>query len=410
MNLQLGIKNNKLQISYQLIQVFMVGLTIGMMRIVVPGLAENEFGVMANQFLLLSSFVVVFGIIKALMNLFAGHWSDQYGRKKILIIGWIFALPIPFLILYAENWYWVIAATLFLGVNQGLCWSMTINSKLDLATLDQKGLINGMNEFFGYVAVAVAGVITAYLVDITGAKMGLFIFGNIVIVLAILLCIFFVKETMPWAKLHHNIKTEEFGLLSLFLQASWTDKKLLSLNQAGLIEKFADAIVWIFFPLFFISKGFNLLESSVIISIYGIVWGSSQLVTGWLSDKIGRKTLIVYGMWLCSFGLLIIPFTNSLLFWSIESAIIGLGMAMLYPTLGAAVADFSPVDKRGSLLGIYRFWRDFGYALAALSMGLFAQYTQQVDTTFYLASIVMFLSGLYVFIIIPKDLCINRND
>ncbi len=410
--LKRGVIENSTQIALQLIQVFLVGLTIGMTRTVIPGLADTEFGLQEKQFLLLVSFVVVFGVVKAIMNLLAGSLSDNYGRKLVLIIGWVMAIPIPFIILYAQNWNWIVFATIFLGFNQGLCWSMTINSKLDLARLDQKGLVNGINEFSGYVGVAIAGVVTAYFVDLIGARQGLFIFGSVVIFLGLVLAIFLVKETMDFVKLEQkpNILKPKQSMAKLFIYASWDNKILLSLNQAGLIEKFADSIVWIFLPVFFIAKGLSLLEASAIILIYGIAWGGLQLITGVLSDKIGRKILIVGGMWLCAIGLISIPYSNSILLWSIESAIIGTGMAMLYPTLGASVADFSQIEKRATILGIYRFWRDFGYAVSALTMGLVAQWTQALTSPFLLASLAMLVSGALVLVILPnKVITLDKN-
>ncbi|WP_342591014.1 MFS transporter [Isorropodon fossajaponicum symbiont] len=200
--IQHGIFENKSQIILQLMQVFLVGFAIGMTRVVIPGLADAEFNLGKQQFLLLTSFVVVFGVVKVVMNLLAGRLSDQYGRKRVLIAGWIVAIPMPFMILYAPNWNWIMASTLLLGINQGLCWSMTINSKLDLARSNQKGLVSGINEFSGYVAIA--GVATAYIVNLIGARQGLFIFGIVVIVLGLFSSIFYIKETMPWAKLHQR--------------------------------------------------------------------------------------------------------------------------------------------------------------------------------------------------------------
>ncbi len=402
--IQHGILENKSQIILQLMQVFLVGLAIGMTRVVIPGLADTEFNLGKQQFLLLTSFVVVFGVVKAVMNLLAGRLSDQYGRKRVLIAGWIVAIPMSFMILYAPNWNWIIASTLLLGVNQGLCWSMTINSKLDLAQSNQKGLVNGINEFSGYAAVAIAGVTTAYIVNLIGARQGLFIFGIMVIVLGLFSSIFYIKETMPWAKLHQRGKPlmPQQSLGKLFIQASWHDKILLSLNQAGLVEKFTDAIVWIFLPVFFLSKSLTLIEGGAIVSVYALVWGGSQLITGPLSDKVGRKVLIVGGMWLCGLGLLSIPYTDNVFLWTLEAGIMGIGMAMLYPTLGAAVADFAPVETRGTLLGIYRFWRDFGYAVAALTLGMAAQMTQALTAPFLLASVAMIVSGLYVLIRLPN--------
>ncbi len=402
-----GIKTNKRQIGLQLVQIFLVGLTIGMTRIVIPGLAESEFGLAGQSFFLLASFVVVFGIVKAVMNLFAGKFSETYGRKTILLAGWLVALPIPFMLLYAPSWNWIIMATVLLGFNQGLCWSMALNSKLDLAKSSQKGLVNGVNEFAGYAAVGIAGLVTAYIVTWLGAREGLFYFSLIVISLGLVLAKLTIVETLPWAHLHHQksvdagATTEQKTLGQLFKMATLQSKPLFALNQAGLVEKFTDAIVWIFLPIYFISQGISLIESGAIIAVYGIVWGASQLVTGPLSDKIGRKGLIVWGMWFCGLGIIAIPLTQSVALWSAEAAFIGLGMAMLYPNLGAAVGDFAPAQYRASLIGVYRFWRDAGYAIGALLMGVMAQWSQDLLLPFWFVGISMFLSGLIVVFWLP---------
>jgi len=403
-----GIKANRRQFSLHLVQIFLVGLTIGMTRIVIPVLAESEFGLADQAFFLLASFVLVFGVVKAVMNLFAGKLSETYGRKKILILGWLVALPIPFMLLYAPSWNWIILTTVLLGLNQGLCWSMALNSKLDLAKNSQKGLVNGLNEFVGYAAVGIAGLVTAYIATRFGAREGLFYFSLSVISLGLVLAKLTIVETLPWAELHHSqvpndSKTSETKSLGqLFRLASLENKTLFALNQAGLVEKFTDAIVWIFLPVYFISQGISLIESGAIISIYGIVWGGTQLITGPLSDKIGRKGLIVWGMWFCGIGIIAIPLTLSTTLWSLEAAFIGIGMAMLYPNLGAAVGDVSPPQYRASLMGVYRFWRDSGYAIGALVMGIMAQWSQDLLMPFWFVGIAMFLSGLIVLLLLPR--------
>ncbi len=403
-----GIRTNRRQFSLHLVQIFLVGLTIGMTRIVIPVLAESEFGLADQAFFLLASFVVVFGVVKAAMNLFAGKLSETHGRKKILILGWLVALPIPFMLLYAPSWNWIILTTVLLGLNQGLCWSMALNSKLDLAKSSQKGLVNGVNEFVGYAAVGIAGLVTAYIATWFGAREGLFYFSLSVISLGLVLAKLTIVETLPWAKLHHsqipndNKTSETKSLGQLFRLASLENKSLFVLNQAGLVEKFTDAIVWIFLPIYFISQGISLIESGAIISIYGIVWGGAQLITGPLSDKIGRKGLIVWGMWFCGVGIIAIPLTLSTTLWSLEAAFIGVGMAMLYPNLGAAVGDVSPPQYRASLMGVYRFWRDSGYAIGALVMGIMAQWSQDLLMPFWFVGIAMFLSGLIVLLLLPR--------
>ncbi|NPA71963.1 MAG: MFS transporter, partial [Gammaproteobacteria bacterium] len=298
---------------------------------------------------------------------------------------------------------------ILLGFNQGLCWSMALNSKLDLAKSTQKGLVNGVNEFAGYAAVGLAGLMTAYIVEIMGAREGLFWFSLTVILTGLVLAKYTLVETLPWAKLHQKNAlesgqiTEPQSLLQLFKTASLENKKLVALNQAGLIEKFTDALVWIFLPVFFISQGISLLEAGAIIAIYGVVWGASQLITGPLSDKIGRKGLIVWGMWICGLGVMAVPLSQGILIWSVEAAIIGVGMAMLYPNLGAAVGDFAPAAHRASLIGIYRFWRDSGYAFGALLMGIMAQWSQDLLMPFWFVGIAMLLSGLWVQLSLPKN-------
>lgn len=424
--IQHGIHANLAQMIHQLLQVFLVGLTLGMTRTVIPGLAETEFGLGEQQFFLLTTFVVVFGAVKAVMNLFAGRLADRFGRQRILILGWMAALPIPILLLYAPNWAWVVAATALLGINQGLCWSMTLNSKLDMAKLNQKGLVNGMNEFSGYAAVAVAGMVTAGLVAIYGIHLSLFMFGTLVIGAGLLLAIWAIKETRPWALAHAAVNTPMIAALKAspappapptlygwpdqrrlagatspslgqaFLYASWQNRNLLALNQAGLVEKFTDALVWIILPIWLVAQNLSLLQASSIIGVYALVWGVAQLVTGPASDRFGRKPLIVSGMWLCGMGVLLFMQSTVGWLWTLEAGLIGLGMAMLYPTLGAAVADLSPPAQRSTLLGIYRFWRDFGYAAGALCMGLLAQWAQGLEVTFWLVGIAMLISGSWV--------------
>ncbi|MBU2862734.1 MFS transporter [Reinekea forsetii] len=404
----LGIRANASQIMLQLVQIFLVGLTVGMTRVVVPGMAESDFGLAANSFVLLTSFVVVFGVIKALMNLMAGGLSERYGRKKVLVAGWLVALPIPFMLYWAPSWNWVVAATILLGLNQGLAWSMALNSKLDLAKTSQKGLINGLNEFAGYAAVGLAGFITAVLVEPLGARLGLFVFSTVVIGSGLLLALLTVKETRPWAELHDNDaaqpaeQTKKLTFLQLFKFASVQHRPLMALNQAGLVEKFIDALIWVFLPVFFVQQGLTLLQAGAIIAIYGLTWGSLQLVTGPLSDYIGRKGLIFWGMVMSGASVLAIPLTTSIGLWSLELALAGVGMAMLYPNLGAAVGDFSPTIARASLVGIYRFWRDSGYAIGALAMGLVAQWSNNMDVPFLFVGVSMLLSAVCLHFWLPS--------
>lgn len=409
MELKHGIRHNKSQFIHQLLQVLLVGLTIGMTRTVVPALAESDFGVPKNSFVLLSSFVVAFGLVKGAMNFVAGRLSERIGRKQVLLLGWVVALPIPVMVWFAPNWSWVVAATVLLGVNQGLTWSMTQTSKLDITRLEERGLTLGLNEFSGYVGVALAGIATAYMASQFGARQGILIFGMAVIVIALVLTQIWVKDTLPWAKaeaakhapgaaqtlrprypqgVSSNPSTKE-----IFTLMSWRDKRLMALSQAGLVEKFVDALVWIFYPVFLYQKGVSLPNVGWIIGFYGFVWGGSQLVTGRLSDRIGRHLLNVWGMWICGAGVAAMMLGEGVVWWASSAAVSGFGMALLYPNLSAAVADISHPSWRGSAIGIYRFWRDLGYGIGALGLGLAAHFTGHMQSAFWFVAASMFASG-----------------
>lgn len=396
---------------HQLLQVLLVGLTLGMMRTVVPALAESEFGVPKTSFLLLSSFVIAFGVVKGMMNFIAGRLSERIGRKRVLLAGWIVAIPIPFMIWYAPNWSWIVAATVLLGVNQGLTWSMTQTAKLDITRMKERGLTMGLNEFAGYVGVALAGIMTAWLATKLGPRQALLIFGLIVVLSALVLTKLWVRETLPWAKAeaakhatsgHSQAPKSRYPLnisnqpttWEIFTLMSGRDRRLFALCQAGLVEKFVDALVWVVYPVYLYQRGLSLTEAGTIIGVYGLTWGISQLLTGRLSDRIGRHHLNIWGMWLCGAGVALMVFAQTPLWWSLCAALSGFGMAMLYPNLSAAVADISHPNWRGSAVGIYRFWRDLGYAIGALGLGMAAHLAGQVEAAFWFVALCMLVSGL----------------
>ncbi len=404
-----GIQENLDQFLHQLLQVLLVGFAIGMMRTVVPALAESEFGVPAGSFLLLTAFVVAFGVVKGALNFVAGRLSERIGRRHVLMLGWVVALPIPLLIYFARDWNWIVAATVLLGVNQGLAWSMTQTSKLDLTRADQRGLTIGLNEFSGYVGVAIAGVITGYAATLLGPRLGLLLFGLLVVGVAILLTRFWVKDTLPWARdeaADHARKvpgtvlarypvnvSEHPSSWEVFALMSWRDRRLTAISQAGLVEKFVDALVWVFYPVFLFQHGVSLPNVGWIVGVYGFVWGGSQLFTGRLSDRIGRHLPNVAGMWICGAGVAMTVMGDGVLWWVISAAIAGFGMALLYPNLSAAVADISPPNWRGSAIGIYRFWRDLGYGIGGLGLGIAAHFSGQMEAAFWFVAISMFVSG-----------------
>ncbi|OIO60047.1 MAG: MFS transporter [Alphaproteobacteria bacterium CG_4_10_14_0_2_um_filter_63_37] len=405
-----GIRANLGQFLHQLLQVMLVGFTIGMTRTVVPALAESEFDVPKNSFMLLAAFVVAFGFVKGSLNFVAGRLSERIGRKRVLLLGWIAALPIPVMIGYAPSWNWIVAATVLLGINQGLAWSMTQTAKLDFTRADQRGLTIGMNEFSGYVGLALAGIATAYLATLVGARSGLMIFGTVTIFAAIGLTLLGVKETLPWARIeaaahasgrvvgpqpryptHIGTNPTTWEVFSLM---SWRDRRMAALCQAGLVEKFVDALIWVFYPVFLYQRGVDLPGIGWIVGIYGLVWGGSQFFTGKLSDHVGRHKPNVGGMWICAVGVAMMLLGDGVAWWSLSAAVTGFGMALLYPNLSAAVADIAHPAWRGSAIGIYRFWRDLGYGIGGLGLGIAAHLGGSLEAAFGFVVGSMLLSGL----------------
>ena len=404
-----GIRANLGQVLQQLLQVLLVGMTIGMMRNVVPALAESEFGVARGSFMLLAAFVVAFGFVKGAMNFVAGRLAERMGRRKVLLLGWLAALPIPPMVYFAPSWSWIVAATVLLGVNQGLTWSMTQTAKLDLTRADQRGLVIGLNEFSGYVGVAVAGVVTGYVASWLGPREGLLWFGAAVVGLATAMAWWAVIETRPWAQAEvkrHALPSasalrprypigvgERPTTRELFALMSWRDPRMAALCQAGLVEKFVDALVWVFWPVYLHQQGVGLPGIGWIVGVYGFTWGAAQFFTGRLSDRVGRHHLNAGGMWVCGAGVALLPLGHGPAWWSLSAAIAGLGMAMLYPNLSAAVADIAHPNWRASAIGIYRFWRDLGYGFGALGLGAAAAWGGRLESAFWFVAIAMLLSG-----------------
>lgn len=407
-----GVRENLGQILQQTLQVLLVGMTLGMMRTVVPALAESEFGVPRGSFVLLTAFVIAFGVVKGCMNFLAGRLAERHGRRRVLLAGWLVALPIPLLVYFAPSWNWIVAATVLLGINQGLTWSMTQTSKLDLTRADQRGLVIGINEFAGYAGLALAGIVTGYAASEFGARAGLLWFGVGVIGFATVLAALATVETLPWARREvqnaadaGDSRANSGGTIQLgpspstwevFALMSWRDRRLAALCQAGLVEKFVDALVWVFWPIYLHQQGVDLVSIGAIVGVYGFTWGVAQLLTGRLSDHFGRQPLNVGGMLLCGLGVIVMPLGTGTVWWSCAAGVAGLGMAMLYPNLSAAIADLAQPAWRASAIGIYRFWRDLGYAVGALALGLVAAFGGRIEPAFSFVGIAMALSAAWL--------------
>tara|TARA_B110000977_G_scaffold124036_1_gene159003 strand:- start:598 stop:1887 length:1290 start_codon:yes stop_codon:yes gene_type:complete len=398
-----GINANLAQFLHLLMQILFVGITLGTLRTVIPALATTEFGLPENSYMLFSLFVIAFGLVKAVLNFISGRLSEFIGRKNVLIIGWLFSIPIPLLIYFGSSWNYIVAATVLLGVNQGLCWSMTQASKLDFAHQNERGLAIGLNEAVGYLGLAIAGIVTAQLAATIGARLSLLVTGISTSLLAISMTMLFVKDTLHWAKSDSTAEvalkniTVNNGLqlttLQLFKRISWQDKRFMAICQAGLVEKFVDALVWILYPIFMLQLGISLKNIGWVVGIYGIVWGLLQPISGWLSDRIGRHILSVCGMWICGLGVAAMLFESNLNWYLFSAGLSGIGMAMLYPTLSASIADLADKRWRSSAIGMYRFWRDLGYAIGAFCIGVIVQLSHSVEIAFQFIAIAMFVSG-----------------
>lgn len=407
-----GIRANLHQFIWQAVQVFFVGLVIGMERSVLPVVAAQDFGVPKSSFLYLLSFVISFGLVKGALNFVAGRLSERIGRKRVLILGWIAAIPVALLIFYARSWWWIVVANLFLGINQGFAWSMTVTSKVDITRAEQRGFATGINEFAGYAAVGLAGVATAYLTGLYGPRTALLGFALVITTVALLTALLFVRETLPWAhaERHRHVAGVHVGLQprfadglpvhptarQVFVYVSLRNATFSALCQAGVANKVADTLLWVLFPLYLHEQHLSLVQTGWVTGVYGMVWGTSQLVTGPLSDRIGRRTPVVAGLWLLAVGVASAVIVHGFGAWIGSATIMGVGMALLYPNLIASVADIAYPTWRSSALGTYRYWRDTGYAIGALALGLIAQSRGSVVPAFWVTAGWLVASGAWV--------------
>ena len=360
---RLGIRANLAQFSLLIVVNAFVGAMVGMERSILPSIAEQEFHLAARAAIL--SFIVVFGVAKALTNYLAGRLSDAYGRKGILVIGWLVATPVPFLLMWAPSWTWVLVANALLGISQGLTWSTTVIMKIDLAGPQKRGLAMGLNEFAGYFAVAASALATGAIASAFGLRPQPFYLGVAFVAVGLLLSVVLVRETKHLvheeAKLAGAVPPgDALSPRQVFALTSLLDKDLSSVSQAGLVNNLNDGMAWGLFPLFFAASGIRLAEIGWLAAIYPGVWGISQLFTGALSDKIGRKWLIVGGMWVQAIGIVVTALSKELVGFAADGALLGLGTAMVYPTLLAAIGDVAHPTWRASAVGVYRLWRDLG--------------------------------------------------
>ena len=392
---RLGLRRNLAQFTLLVIVNAFVGAMVGLERTILPAIAGHDFHLAARTAIL--SFIVVFGVSKALTNYFAGRLSDAVGRKLVLVVGWLVATPVPFLLMWAPSWNWVLAANVFLGVSQGLTWSTTVIMKIDLAGPKQRGLAMGLNEFAGYLAVAGSALATGHIAAVYGLRPQPFYLGIGFVAAGLLLSALLVRETLGHARQEaaDQAPAEPISQREVFLRTSFTDRDLSSVSQAGLVNNLNDGMAWGIFPLFFAAAHMTLAQIGSLAAIYPAVWGVGQLATGALSDRVGRKWLIAGGMWVQAAGIGVIVLAHAFAGFAAGGVLLGAGTAMVYPTLLAAIGDVAHPRWRASAVGVYRLWRDLGYAIGALIAGVIAD-ALGLETAIWAVAGITFASGLVV--------------
>lgn len=370
----LGLRANWRQFALLVAVNLFVGGMVGLERSILPVLAVQEFAVTSATAAV--SFIVSFGLAKAASNLLAGNLSQRFSRRRVLIAGWLFGLPVPFILIWAPAWSWVIGANVLLGVNQGLAWSMTVNMKMDLAGPRRRGLALGFNETAGYLALAAAAFLTGVIAQRYGLRPEPFYLGIGFVALGLGLSALLVRDTAAFVALemaaHPGSASPSLSLRRSFAETTWRSPHLFGITQAGLVKNLNDGVAWGIFPLFFASKGLNLERIAILAALYPLVWGAFQLAAGWSSDLVGRKPLIVTGMVLQGVAISLAGAGGSFGWWLAAMSLLGLGTALVYPTLQAAIGDAVPPGERTTSLGVYRFWRDTGFMVGALSAGALA--------------------------------------
>lgn len=392
--LRLGLRENFEQFALLVTVNAFVGAMTGMERSLLPVIAEKEFHIAARASIL--SFIAVFGFTKAVANFLAGKFCDRFGRKHVLVAGWVIATPVPFLLMWAEHWRWIVFANTLLGASQGLTWSSTVIMKIDLVGPARRGLAMGLNEFAGYLAVACAALGTAWIAAAYRLRPEPFYPGVGIVAFGLGLSLFWVRDTKSHAALESSLHAAPAGTLSfrdVFWKTTLRDRNLSSVTQAGFVNNLNDGMAWGLFPLFFMAKGMDLTQIGILAAVYPATWGVVQLGTGAWSDRVGRKRLIVGGMWVQAIAIGVIAVSSKFAWLAAGAVLLGIGTAMVYPTLLAAVADVAQPSWRASSVGTYRLWRDLGYVMGAVISGV-ATDLLGLDSAMWIVALLTLASGI----------------
>lgn len=391
---QLGLKENWQQFSLLVLINAFVGGMVGLERSILPQIAEGEFAIAAKTAIL--SFIIVFGIVKAVTNYYTGALANKFGRKNLLTAGWLIGIPIPFILMFAQSWNWIIAANILLGINQGLAWSSTVVMKIDLVGEKQRGFAMGLNEFAGYLAVAIVAFLTGWIANEYGVRPYPFYIGIVLVAFGLIGSIFYVKDTR-----HHVAKETSSNntprLKNIFWDTTWRNKNLGSVTQAGLINNLNDGMAWGIFPILLASKGFSIEQIGIVTATYPAVWGIGQLFTGKMADVFCKRNLLYIGMLLQALALIGLLYADSMTHYILLSVILGWGTAMVYPTFLATVAEHTHPQDRAKSIGIFRLWRDLGYAIGAILTGIIAD-AFSINAAILLIGILTFISAAIIFV------------
>jgi len=370
-HIELGLRKNAAQFTLLVLINAFVGGMVGMERSIFSEYAQQGFDLSAQSAIL--TFIAAFGSSKALANYFSGRWANRWGRKNILLLGWVLALPVPLMLIYAPSWSWVIAANVFLGLSQGLAWSSTVVMKIDLVGEKNRGLAMGLNEFSGYLAVGVMAWLTGYIAQVYGITPYPFYLGLGLSVGGLLLTALWVKDTRVFVEKEQSIDRST-RLSNVFWETTWKNKTLSTVTQAGLVNNLNDGMIWGLFPVLLFSLNFDSQQVGVLTAIYPAVWGVGQLFTGKMSDHFPKKTMLFWGMVLQAVAILLIPFTDQYAFLGLLSGLLGFGTALVYPTFLTTIAKETSPSQRAESIGVFRLWRDSGYVFGALISGLVADF------------------------------------
>lgn len=390
--IRLGLKENWKQFTLLVVINAFVGGMVGMERSILPNIADAEFHIAAKTAIL--SFIIAFGVVKAITNYFTGTLADKIGRKNLLLIGWIIGIPVPFVLMYAPDWDWIVAANILLGINQGLTWSSTVMMKIDLVGDKQRGLAMGLNEFAGYGALAVVAFLTGWVAGKYGLRPYPFYFGVAISFLGLFSSWFFVRDTKHHVA-HEAVSSNMPQLKNIFWETTWKNRNLGSITQAGLINNLNDAMVWGIFPILLASKSFSIEQIGIITAVYPAVWSIGQIFTGKMADNICKKDMLFWGMVVQTLALILIVFASSITHFILLAGLLGLGTAMVYPTFLAAIAENTHPYDRANSLGVFRFWRDLGYAVGAIITGIIAD-AIGINVSIFFIAVLTFTSGLII--------------